>query len=81
MDYYDSAEDLVITQDRALQELARHGITSNEDILEFFADVGEQEEYDAQKVLIWLGYWLPIFYAGSKYAKLLAQASPRKKNF
>ena len=56
MDYYDSAEDLVITQDRALQELARHGVTSIEDILEFFADVGEQEEYDAQKVLIWLGY-------------------------
>ena len=56
MDYYESAEDLVITQDRALQELARHGITSNEDIIEFFADVGEHEEYDAQKVLIWLGY-------------------------
>ena len=56
MNYYDSAEDLTITQERALQELARHGITSNEDILEFFADVGEQEEYEAQKVLIWLGY-------------------------
>ena len=56
MDYYDSAEGLVITQDRALQELARHGITSNEDILEFFNEVGEHEEYDAQKVLIWLGY-------------------------
>ena len=56
MNYYESAEDLTITQDRALQELARHGITSNEDILEFFADVGEQEEYEAQEVLIWLGY-------------------------
>ena len=56
MDYYDSAEDLTITQELALQELAKHGITSNEDILEFFADVGEQEEYEAQKVLIWLGY-------------------------
>lgn len=56
MNYYDSAEDLTITKERALQELARHGITSNEDILEFFADVGEQEEYEAQKVLIWLGY-------------------------
>lgn len=56
MDYYDSAEDLTITQERALQELAKHGITSNEDILEFFADVGDQEEYEAQKVLIWLGY-------------------------
>ena len=56
MDYYNSAEDITITQDRALQELARHGITSNEDILEFFADVGEHQEYDAQEVLIWLGY-------------------------
>lgn len=56
MDYYDSAEDITITQDRALQELARHGISSNEDIIEFFADMGEKEEYDAQKVLIWLGY-------------------------
>ena len=56
MDYYESAEDIILTQERALQELARHGITSNEDILEFFADVGEQEEYEAQEVLIWLGY-------------------------
>ena len=56
MDYYESAEGLTITQERALQELARHSITSNEEILEFFADVGELEEYDAQKVLIWLGY-------------------------
>lgn len=56
MDYYDSAEDLIITRDRALQELAKHGITSNEDILEFFVDMGEHEEYDAQRVLIWLGY-------------------------
>ena len=56
MNYYDSAEEITITQDRALQELAKHGITSNEEILEFFADVGEQEEYDAQKVLVWLGY-------------------------
>ena len=57
MDYYDSAEDLVITQDRALQELARHGITSNEEILEFFNEVGKEKEYDAQEVLVWLGYW------------------------
>ena len=56
MNYYESAEGLTITRERALLELARHGITSNEDILEFFADVGEKEEYDAQKVLIWLGY-------------------------
>ena len=34
--YYDSAEGIDITQDRALEELARHGITSNEDIIQFF---------------------------------------------
>ena len=38
MDYYDSAENIGITQDRALQELARHGITSNEDIIDFRRD-------------------------------------------
>ena len=56
MDYYESAEDITITQDRALQELAKHGIISNEDIIEFFADMGKKESYDAQSVLIWLGY-------------------------
>ena len=56
MDYYESAEDITISQDRALQELARHGITSNEDIVEFFADMGQLEDYDAQAVLRWLGY-------------------------
>ena len=56
MDYYESAEDIIISQDRALQELARHGITSNEDIVEFFNDMGQLEEYDAQAVLRWLGY-------------------------
>ena len=56
MDYYESAEDITISQDRALQELARHGITSNEDIVEFFNDMGQLEDYDAQAVLAWLGY-------------------------
>ena len=56
MDYYDSAEDITISQDRALQELARHSITSNEDIVEFFNDMGQQDDYNAQAVLRWLGY-------------------------
>ena len=56
MDYYDSAEDITISQDRALQELAMHGITSNEDIVEFFNDMGQQDDYNAQAVLRWLGY-------------------------
>ena len=56
MDYYESAEDITISQDRALHELARHGMTSNEDIVEFFADMGQQDDYNAQAVLRWLGY-------------------------
>ncbi len=56
MDYYESAEDITISQDRALQELARHGITSNEDIVDFFDDMGQQDDYNAQAVLRWLGY-------------------------
>jgi len=53
IDYYESAEDLTITRERALLELARH---SCEDFDEFFQDMGDREEYDAQDVLAWLGY-------------------------
>jgi hypothetical protein len=53
MDYYESAEGLMITRDRALQEIRDHHC---EDFGEFFADLGDREEYDAQSVLIWLGY-------------------------
>ena len=53
MDYYESAEDLTITQDRALQELRDHNC---EDFDEFFQDMGDREEYQAQEVLQWLGY-------------------------
>jgi len=53
MDYYESAEDITITKARALQELDDHCC---DDIEQFFDDLGECEEYDAQKVLEWLGY-------------------------
>ncbi len=53
MDYYESAEDLTITKDRVLQELRDHNC---EDLDEFFQDMGDREEYDAQDVLAWLGY-------------------------
>ena len=53
MNYYESAEDLTITKARALQELEDHCC---EDIEEFLDDLGDKEEYDAQKVLEWLGY-------------------------
>ncbi len=53
MDYYESAEDIVITRERALLELARHHC---EDIEQFFDDLGDCREYNAQRVLEWLGY-------------------------
>ena len=55
-DYFDSAYAVDISQDRALQELASHGVTSSEEICEFFKDMGDQDGYSAQKVLEWLGY-------------------------
>jgi len=54
--YYDSAYAMDISQDRALQELANHGVTTNEGIVEFYEDMGDKESYSAQKVLEWLGY-------------------------
>ena len=53
MDYYESAEGLTITRDRALQELRSHNC---EDFDEFFRDLGDRVEYSAQSVLDWLGY-------------------------
>ena len=53
MDYYESAEDIIITRERALLELARHHC---EDIEQFFEDLGDRVYYDAQEVLGWLGY-------------------------
>ncbi|MCV5283582.1 phosphoenolpyruvate carboxylase, partial [Escherichia coli] len=55
MTYFDSAEDLTISKQRALQELAKHGVVAS-DIDVFFSELGEREEYNAQEVLIWLGY-------------------------
>jgi len=51
--YYESAENLTITKQRALQELAKHGI---DDTTEFFNDLGNLATYQAQTVLEWLGY-------------------------
>jgi hypothetical protein len=52
MNYYDSAEDIVIDRKRALREVRDH----NADWEEFIADHGNSETYDAQVVLGWLGY-------------------------
>jgi hypothetical protein len=52
-EYYDSAEDIVISRHRALCELKAHGIV---DFKEFFDDLGDEKLYLAQMVLDWLGY-------------------------
>lgn len=51
--YYDSAEEIKLSQREAFNVLAQHGC---QEIDEFFQDMGDKEEYDAQKVLEWLGY-------------------------
>ena len=50
--YYDSAEGITITKQRAMQECQRHDVCASE----MFEDIGERDEYDAQEVLDWLGY-------------------------
>ncbi len=50
--YFDSAADVEITKTRALKEVAAHGSS----VADFLAEMGEREIYDAQAVLVWLGY-------------------------
>lgn len=56
MTYYESAAGVQISQDRALQELRRHGLDSDQDKETFFAECGRRATYRAQAVLEWLGY-------------------------
>ena len=53
MTYYESAEGVVITKERA-----RHGVevVHDGDWSDFLDEVGDQAVYDAQKVLDWLNY-------------------------
>jgi hypothetical protein len=54
MTYYESAEDEMITQARALKEIADHGLA--DEIGTFIDDMGDHQQYAAQDVLRWLGY-------------------------
>jgi hypothetical protein len=57
MTYYETAEDITITRDRALEELTNHGVDVNSDeILLFNLEMGDKDTYEAQEVLAWLGY-------------------------
>ena len=54
MDYYESAEGLVISKQRTIQEIKDHH--SFGDIDDFYKEYGYKDFYYAQNVLIWLGY-------------------------
>lgn len=61
--YYESAEGVTISHNRALKELESHGIVlTNENIgdglsvQEFYTALGHRESYSATDVLDYLGY-------------------------
>ena len=55
MTYYYSAEGLIITRERAFQELRAHGCM-DDDYQDFLDQVGDLDVYRAQDVLVFLGY-------------------------
>jgi len=55
MTYLESALEIYISKERALQELVDHG-TPESEFQAFFDDLGDCEEYYANAVLHWLGY-------------------------
>ena len=55
-DYYESAEGIMISRDRALREIKSHGLDFEENLKEFFEELGDKNIYSAQDVLDWLGY-------------------------
>ena len=54
--YYDSAEGIMISRDRALREIKTHGLDFEDNLKEFFEELGDKKLYSAQAVLDWLGY-------------------------
>ena len=51
-DYYESAEGIIISPERAKKEVEKHSASWEE----FVQDMGLRNSYEAQAVLIWLGY-------------------------
>ena len=60
LDYYESAEDTLITWRRSIRELLNHGIECQEEIDAFKRECWDKHSKDnhiqAQRVLAWLGY-------------------------
>lgn len=54
MTYFESAEGVMVTRDRALKEIADHGLS--DEIGTFIKDMGDRQQYAARDVLQWLGY-------------------------
>jgi hypothetical protein len=54
--YYESAEEIVITHDRAIKELNNHGLDDSLTINDFYDELGVLKTYDAQQVLRFIGY-------------------------
>jgi len=55
MTYLESSEDIIISRERALQELQSHG-GDDELKVSFLEEMGFSDTYRAEDVLIWLGY-------------------------
>ena len=56
MTYSESAQGIVISHDRAMQELKRHGLWHDSEVEAFYLEMGRKPEYQASDVLEWLGY-------------------------
>ena len=55
-DYFESAENQIISKERAMKELRNHGVDDDLSIAQFIAELGDEPIYNAQDVLAWLGY-------------------------
>lgn len=54
--YYHSAKGEMISKARAHIEIVRNHNLTDQDFEMFLRDEGDRKTYDAQSVLIWLGY-------------------------
>jgi len=52
MTYYESAQGITISKERAFKEVRSHGAS----VSDFLKEVGNKEFYKAQTILEWLGY-------------------------
>lgn len=56
MTYYESAENLTISKNRAFEEIKNHLVLDEQTKQDFFKECGDNETYKTTDVLIFLGY-------------------------